>query len=140
MIGPCFWLNFKTRDGFITRVRDSLLLRNTWISRRSFFDTLLVRSNTYKNKRILAKDLKRQGVSFCSGIIMKTYCITWTDERWSADEKALKDINEMININVDSKRSFLSMFDTQRFTSFFKNILSLVPTLKTNKKSTERNI
>ena len=71
---------------------------------------------------------------------MKTYCITWTDERWSADEKALKDINEMINKNVDSKRSFLSMFDTQRFTSFFKKLLSLVPTLKTNKKPTERNI
>ena len=71
---------------------------------------------------------------------MKTYCITWTDERWSADEKALKDINEMINIKVDSKKSFLSMFDTQRFTSFFKNILILVPSLKTNKKPTERNI
>ena len=71
---------------------------------------------------------------------MKTYFITWTDERWSADEKALNDINEMININVDSKKSFLSMFDTQRFTSFFKNILILVPSLKTNKKPTERNI
>ena len=71
---------------------------------------------------------------------MKTYFITWTDERWSADEKALNDINEMININVDSKKSFLSMFDTQRFTSFFKNILSLVPSLKTHKKPTERNI
>jgi len=55
---------------------------------------------------------------------MKTYCITWTDERWSADEKALKDINEIINSNFNRKRGFLSMFENQIFTSLFKNILS----------------
>jgi len=61
---------------------------------------------------------------------MKTYCITWIDERWSADEKALKDINEMINLNIDKKKNYLSMYDTQKFSSFFKNILSIVPNLK----------
>ena len=69
---------------------------------------------------------------------MKIYCITWNDERWSADEEALKDINEMINMNVDRKRSFLSRFDTQRVTSFFKYILSCVSNLRLNRKPTER--
>ena len=69
---------------------------------------------------------------------MKIYCITWNDERWSADEKALEDINKMINMNVDRKRSFLSRFDTRRVTSFFKYILSCVSNLKLNRKPTER--
>ena len=54
------------------------------------------------------------------------------------DEKALKDINEMINMNVDRKRSFLSRFHTQRVTSFFKYILSCVSNLRLNRKPTER--
>ena len=28
---------------------------------------------------------------------MKIYCITWKDERWSADKKTLQQINGMIN-------------------------------------------
>ena len=28
---------------------------------------------------------------------MKIYCISWKDERWTADEKALKNINQLIN-------------------------------------------
>ncbi len=28
---------------------------------------------------------------------MKIYCISWKDERWSADKEALRDINEIIN-------------------------------------------
>ena len=28
---------------------------------------------------------------------MKIYCITWRDERWSADKESLKAINKMIS-------------------------------------------
>ena len=28
---------------------------------------------------------------------MKVYCITWKDERWSADKESLKAINNLIN-------------------------------------------
>ena len=31
---------------------------------------------------------------------MKTTVISWKDERWSADKKALKGINELINKNT----------------------------------------
>ena len=31
---------------------------------------------------------------------MKTTVISWKDERWSADEKALKKINKLINKNT----------------------------------------
>ena len=31
---------------------------------------------------------------------MKITVISWKDERWSADKKALKDINELINKNT----------------------------------------
>ena len=39
---------------------------------------------------------------------MKVYCITWKDERWSADKESLKAINKMINKNTKVKRSFIS--------------------------------
>ena len=39
---------------------------------------------------------------------MKVYCITWKDERWSADKESLKAINKMINKNTKEKRSFIS--------------------------------
>ena len=39
---------------------------------------------------------------------MKVYCITWKDERWSADKESLKAINKMINKNAKVKRSFIS--------------------------------
>lgn len=28
---------------------------------------------------------------------MKIYCVSWKDKRWTADEKALKNINQLIN-------------------------------------------
>ncbi len=34
---------------------------------------------------------------------MKVYCVTWKDERWSADKDTLKAINEMINQNTKTK-------------------------------------
>ncbi len=34
---------------------------------------------------------------------MKIYCVTWKDERWSADKETLKAINEMINQNTKTK-------------------------------------
>ena len=39
---------------------------------------------------------------------MKIYCITWKDERWSADKESLKAINKKINKNTKVKRSFIS--------------------------------
>jgi len=37
---------------------------------------------------------------------MKIYCITWKDERWSADKESLKAINKMINKNTKPKNKF----------------------------------
>ena len=39
---------------------------------------------------------------------MKIYCITWRDERWSADKESLKAINKMINKNTKIKKSFIN--------------------------------
>ena len=39
---------------------------------------------------------------------MKIYCISWKDERWSADKETLKAINKMISKNIKTKSSFLS--------------------------------
>ena len=39
---------------------------------------------------------------------MKIYCITWKDERWSADKESLKTINKMINKNTKIKKSFIN--------------------------------
>ena len=39
---------------------------------------------------------------------MKTYCITWKDERWSADKETLKAINKMISENTKVKSSLFS--------------------------------
>tara|TARA_Y100000593_G_C4198046_1_gene280377 strand:+ start:266 stop:481 length:216 start_codon:yes stop_codon:yes gene_type:complete len=39
---------------------------------------------------------------------MKIYCISWKDERWSADKESLKAINKMINKNTKVKKSFAS--------------------------------
>ena len=30
---------------------------------------------------------------------LKVYCITWNDERWSADKETLDAINKMISVN-----------------------------------------
>ena len=40
---------------------------------------------------------------------MKIYCVTWKDERWSADEESLKAINKMINKNTKVKSSFFNL-------------------------------
>ena len=39
---------------------------------------------------------------------MKIYCVTWKDERWSADKETLKAINKMISKDTKTKNSFLS--------------------------------
>ena len=57
---------------------------------------------------------------------MKIYCITWKDERWSADEKALKDINEMINKNSIKKKSLFSSINPQTILLFFMYLLGYV--------------
>ena len=37
---------------------------------------------------------------------MKLYCITWKDERWSADKQVLKDINDLINKYGDNGEGY----------------------------------
>jgi len=39
---------------------------------------------------------------------MKIYCISWKDERWSADKESLKAIDKMINKNTKVKKSFIN--------------------------------
>ena len=39
---------------------------------------------------------------------MKIYCVTWKDERWSADKETLKAINKMISNNNKVKSNFLN--------------------------------
>ena len=36
---------------------------------------------------------------------MKIYCISWKDERWSADKESLNTINKMINKNTKTKNN-----------------------------------
>jgi len=39
---------------------------------------------------------------------MKIYCISWKDERWSADKESLKAINKMISKNTKAKSNFFN--------------------------------
>jgi len=39
---------------------------------------------------------------------MKIYCISWKDERWSADKETLKAINKMISNNTKVKSNFFN--------------------------------
>ena len=39
---------------------------------------------------------------------MKIHCISWKDERWSADKESLKAINKMINKNTKTKSNFIN--------------------------------
>ena len=39
---------------------------------------------------------------------MKIYCVSWKDERWSADKETLKVINKMINNNTKVKSNFFN--------------------------------
>jgi len=39
---------------------------------------------------------------------MKIHCISWKDERWSADKETLKAINKMISENTKTKSSLFS--------------------------------
>ena len=39
---------------------------------------------------------------------MKIYCVSWKDERWSADKETLKAINKMISNNNKVKSNFLN--------------------------------
>tara|TARA_R100001443_G_C3228885_1_gene147850 strand:+ start:170 stop:385 length:216 start_codon:yes stop_codon:yes gene_type:complete len=57
---------------------------------------------------------------------MKLYCITWKDERWSADKQALKDINDLINKNSVKKESFMVRFNPQTILLFFLYLLGWV--------------
>ena len=49
---------------------------------------------------------------------MKIYCISWKDERWAADEKALKNINQLINqekIQMSKIQKILDAGDFDRY-------------------------
>ncbi len=39
---------------------------------------------------------------------MKIYCMSWKDERWSADKETLKAINKMISNNTKAKNNFFN--------------------------------
>jgi len=39
---------------------------------------------------------------------MKIYCISWKDERWSANKESLKAINKMISNNNKIKSNFFN--------------------------------
>ena len=39
---------------------------------------------------------------------MKIYCISWKDEKWSADKESLKAINKMISKNTKIKKNFIN--------------------------------
>jgi len=39
---------------------------------------------------------------------MKIYCISWKDERWSANKESLKAINKMISKNTKAKSNFFN--------------------------------
>lgn len=57
---------------------------------------------------------------------MKLYCITWKDERWSADKEVLESINKVINKDQVKKRSLLSIFNPQSILLFFIYILGFI--------------
>jgi hypothetical protein len=57
---------------------------------------------------------------------MKIYCITWKDERWSADKEALKGINDLISKNSIKKKSLFSSINPQTILLFFMYLLGCV--------------
>jgi len=57
---------------------------------------------------------------------MKIHCITWKDERWSADKEVLESINKVINKDQVKKRSLLSIFNPQSILLFFTYILGFI--------------
>lgn len=57
---------------------------------------------------------------------MKIYCITWKDERWSADKEVLESINKMISKDQVKKRSLLSIFNPQSILLFFIYVLGFM--------------
>ena len=44
---------------------------------------------------------------------MKVYCVTWKDERWSADKESLKAINQMISKDTKTKKSLFHVINPQ---------------------------
>ena len=57
---------------------------------------------------------------------MKLYCITWKDERWSADKEDLKGINDLISKNSIKKKSLFSSINPQTILLFFMYLLGCV--------------
>ena len=54
---------------------------------------------------------------------MKIYCVTWKDERWSADKESLKAINKMISKNTKPKSNF---FNPEAFLLYFMYCIGFV--------------
>tara|TARA_B100000287_G_scaffold1976_1_gene1952 strand:- start:2345 stop:2575 length:231 start_codon:yes stop_codon:yes gene_type:complete len=57
---------------------------------------------------------------------MKIYCITWKDERWSADKESLKAINKMINKNIKVKKNFLNRISPESILSYFMYFVGFI--------------
>jgi len=57
---------------------------------------------------------------------VKIYCISWKDERWSADKETLKNINELINKNSTKKKGFIIRFNPQTIVLFFMYLLGCI--------------
>ena len=54
---------------------------------------------------------------------MKIYCISWKDERWSANKESLKAINKMISKNTKAKSNF---FNPEAFLLYFMYCIGFV--------------
>jgi len=57
---------------------------------------------------------------------MKIHCITWKEERWSADKETLESINKMINKDKVKKRTLLSILNPESILLFFIYILGFI--------------
>tara|TARA_R100000742_G_C4199274_1_gene28883 strand:- start:30 stop:254 length:225 start_codon:yes stop_codon:yes gene_type:complete len=57
---------------------------------------------------------------------VKIYCISWKDERWSADKEDLKFINKMISKEKKEKVSILSKINPLAIVLFLMYVLGWV--------------
>lgn len=57
---------------------------------------------------------------------MKIHCITWKEERWSADKETLESINKMINKDKVKKRTLLNILNPESILLFFIYILGFI--------------
>lgn len=54
---------------------------------------------------------------------MKLYVISWKDERWSADKKALKSLNELIAKNTPKRKNIFLRIYSKLVAPFYRRFL-----------------